>query len=161
MARGWGYAIDYDKEIALDEAEIARLDHPVARAVSASLTSEEIDWIESKRYAYTPIDWLWYRPELLRERAAIVRLSPRELELLAALRMDDVTAGHEASSWISSYAESVLEESSWYREAAALGKQFENLVGENIISESRRATLLKKAKSDLSRHRRNKAKHGD
>lgn len=150
----WGYKIDYDKAIALDQAEIDQLDSSLARAVSASLTSEEIAWMK-RSGGHDAYAWLWFSPELIERRARLLGLSDRDLAILARRIMVD--AYREVDAWIVEYAERIPAGSSYYRESDVLLKQLEDVP---VMLEELRSKLVKKAKASLSRHKRNKEKFG-
>lgn len=153
----WGYKIDYDKEIAVDQAEIDQLDSSLARAVSASLTSEEIAWME-RSGGYDAYAWLWFSPELAPRRARLLGLSERDLVVLAARIVSDAYGPMDkVDAWIIEYADRLPKGSSYYRESDALLKQLEDVP---VMREELRSKLVKKAKASLSRHKRNKEKFG-
>ena len=114
----WGYKIDYDKEIAIDQKEIEQLDSSLARAVSASLTAEEIAWMK-RSGGHDAYAWLWFSPELIERRARLLGLSDRDLAVLAARIEADAPPYQKIDAWVSEYADRLPKGSSFYRESDA------------------------------------------
>ncbi len=141
-ANPWARKINYDESIAEDERCIAMYDSETARAISASLTSDEINWISQ--------GYLWHGPRFALhnvERAGrIFRLTPEDLAYLAA-RMDEQVPGLPA-----------IPPHGWYARGDEIQKRLEYVV---VMPEEKRAAAVKRAKTDLARHRRNKVKFGN
>jgi hypothetical protein len=146
----WSYALDYDKEIASDEARIALYDGPVTRAITASLDDVERTFKKQTGY-YDAFSWLWYKPELVTARAAILGLSDDELCALA--RYQDT--GREPEH-VQAYSARYTRQAGV--QVAPLVKRLEEV---EVLLEEERLKRLKKAKTDRARHIRNKAKYGD
>ena len=163
--RSWGYAIDYDKEIAEDERELALVDGPVARAVSASLDDVELGHLRAG-YVYDRCMWLWYKPQLLAERAAVLGLSEDDLAALA-LHVEDEYASQteKAPDWVAAYAARIHDRWSSPEARAAWaaawrrGQAIRETLSEPALAEDRRKAYASKVKAQLARHRRNKIKY--
>lgn len=148
----WSYQIDYDKEIAADEVEVAYLSD--ARTIKIAALFEE--WIEANPSTdYWDLnDLLWFVPEsadLLGFTGDDVRTlfahgdhSPEVEARFGEAQRGDYQRGN--ALWSKPSLDPREDWASWraLRESGPRG----------------RAALLKKAKASLSRHRRNKAKYG-
>lgn len=148
----WSYALDYDKEIANDEAAIALYDGPVTRAITASLDDVERAFKGQTGY-YDAFSWLWYKPELVISRAAILGLSDDDLCALA--RYQDT--GREPEH-VQAYSDRCTREVYARARVPMLVKRLEEV---QVLLEDERLKLLKKAKTARARHIRNKAKYGE
>lgn len=162
--RGWGYAIDYDKAIAADEAEIAAYSSEFAKVVAA-----ECDRLASAHVAAGTV-WL----EELLERSAAVRAA-------SGLTNDQIRAYlvrcYEGGG---AYAREITSDDTV---AAGLGPivdwRADWIAGNELLkqpcplhpgmkwgdnpygfTEESRVKWLKRAKTHLSTHKRNKAKYG-
>lgn len=163
----FGYKIDYDKEIAEDEKNIAHYDSPIMRAISQSLTREEEASIKSGQRFEADI-WLWYSERLLPERARILGLSQEDVEILASQMAEDWPDWVEKNPWVAALAEegegARRAEGPTYHAASGSFRspRVREILGplENmdVLTEDHRVALLKKAKTSLSRHKRNKEK---
>ncbi len=134
---GWGYKIDYDKEIAEDLAYIAQVERHVALA--AVLTEEE----RAKGSNH-----LWFTNFLfsnIEQRAPLMGLTETEAREMAWF--DDVSLPRETEP-----------AGGWYGRAEANMKRLEKEIGTWIISDPQ--ALLKKLRVRLARHRRNKERFG-
>lgn len=141
----WGYAIDYDKEIVEDERRVAMYDSEMAKAIAASLTPEETAY-----RSLTWWDWLFYKPESVSVRSAIVGVHDEELPGL--ILINDLGSLPE---WMVQ-----IEDKRKPGDAARAREIAKRLDAIEILSEELRVKLLHKAKTDLARHRRNKEKYG-
>jgi hypothetical protein len=139
----WGYAIDYGKEIAADEKQVAQLTDPLVALVSQELLPRAM-----KAYpGSVPSQWnlyqlLAYPVEGRRERAARFGLSMDDLRALSVYENDD-TFGE-------------VPKPGDYARGEALGKQWADFP---VYTEEQRVKALRGARAALARHKRNKAKH--
>lgn len=137
MARrsGWGYAIDYDKEIARDIAELAAVERYLALGVFAdpALVADGIH------------DSLAHR--VLRDPAAATALG---------LTADDRTA--LAILLDAPLSDGPLPDG-WYNRARAVAAKLDALWADALLTVDHAKRLRSKVKTDLARHRRNKAKY--
>lgn len=139
----WGYAIDYDKEIAVDEKQVAQLTDSLTVLASQELLPQAM-----KAYPGSVVSqWniyqlLAYPAEGRRERAARFGLSMDDLRALSVYENDD-TFGE-------------APEPGDYRRGEAIGKQWADFP---VYTEEQRVKALRGARAALARHRRNKAKH--
>lgn len=147
----WSYALDYDKEIANDEAAIALYEGPVTRAIVASLDDVERAFKKQTGY-YDAFSWLWYKPELVAARAAILGLSDDDLCALARYQ----NMGREPEH-VLAYSDRCTREVYARARVPVLVKRLEDVL---VLLEDERLRLLKKAKTARARHIRNKAKYG-
>ena len=136
-SRGWGFKIDYAKEIAADQANIAAFE--AMAAMWALLTEEER--VQSREPGGMPI---WY---------IIVRSDPARLEALGAYP----TAPAELAALYDHHMDGDLAPG-WYQRAEALDKSILARFGIETVTEPRRE-LLAKFKADLARHKRNAIKY--
>lgn len=143
---GWGYKIDYPKEIALDRAQLILWDSPMMRAICASLTDEEKGWIAGGT-KYDVIDWVMAYPDKREERAKIVE-TPLE-EFICGAIVSELDPPDLASE---------PEPEKWYRRGEAVYKKFAHI--EQLVPEEKRRQCVKKYKGDLARHIRNQKKYG-
>lgn len=142
MSRGWGFAIDYDAEIANDLAEIAAVERHVP--LVDKLTLKERLWV--KQYGHLSVESFLFGFGKLEERAALLGLSLDEAYDLAQLR--DIVL-----------LEVPDRVGSWYSRAEQISKRLEEQFGADIVLEPR--AVLMKLRARLARHRRNKRKfHG-
>lgn len=132
MARrsGWGYAIDYDKAIAHDVAELAAVERYLALGVFAdpALAADGI------------YDSLAHR--VIRDPAAAVHLG---------LTADDRTA-------LAMLLDAPLPEplpDDWYSRAMAVSAKLDALWSDDLLTVDAAKRLRSKVKTSLARHRRN------
>lgn len=138
----WGYAIDYDKEIAEDERLIAQLTDPLTVLVSQELLPRALKaYPGSIASEWTLYQLLAHPVEGRVERAALFGLSMDDLRALSVYENDD--AFGEASK------------PGDYPRGEVLGKQWADFP---VYTEDQRAEALRVARAALARHRRNKAK---
>jgi hypothetical protein len=137
----WGYRIDYDKEIANDLKEIAAAERHIPLA--QVLTKQERDgaWFNLSVVAF-----LFANVE---QRSPLLKLSATDVaDLWWYCELD--------ASW-SEY--DVPEPSSgWYSRGEAINKRLVAEFGEYVHGDPQK--LIKKYRAALSRHRRNKVRHG-
>jgi hypothetical protein len=143
----WGYSINYDKEIKQDEADIAAYGNDRVRAISASLTDEELDIIK-RAYKYDAVDWALRYPDKREARAAIL-----------GIPLEDIVCAAETSESLPKDLAVGDPPVNWYRRGEAVYKQLE-VDRVDVLPEPLRLKLLRKAKTDLSRHARNQSKFG-
>lgn len=145
----WGYAIDYDKEIAIDAAEVARLESPVQRAVSA-MTTGETKYIHDDVPQWLLFDGSALSAEQVRSRATVLGMSDQDIRDLAAFcEFEDCLPAALAGD----------ASPNWYTRGKAICDQLETHQL-RLVPEQARKTALRHAKSNLARHRRNKSKYG-
>jgi hypothetical protein len=148
-SRGWGYAIDYVKEIAADQARIAHLSsEPCIRASRELLPEAQAAFPDFA-------DWdvyylITYKPEGVAARGAVFGLTLEDVRAWAYLydSQDDalwaLLGDHQPGDY-------------------ARGKAIDARLGRyafDVWSEADRRKALAKAKAALARHRRNAEKHG-
>jgi len=165
VRRGFGYAIDYDKEIALDEVALAAATAPLAQAIAASLTSEELSWM-SQGYLRTRGVWLFYKPETFEVRAALLGLDAYDVAAFARFAMFQDLVREE---WVEALAATIIEgplarDEEWRRCIAArrhAAPRWASLgLDERVDTAEELEKARKHAQTALARHKRNKAKHG-
>jgi len=144
MTRGWGYKIDYDREIEIDTKEIAHLSD--VRVVRLCEIVSEI--LAMPEYAGdSPMSWTI--PQLAFVRADVAGV--------LGYSSDDLRALHEATRdpWEGDiFGEPKLGD-------RARGDALLSTLGEfPLYRADVRADLLRKARASLSRHKRNKIKRG-
>lgn len=131
----WAYKLDYDKAIAEDLAYIAQVERHVPLA--AVLTEEE----RSKGDCH-----LWFTSFLfsnIEQRAPLMGLTETEAREMAWF--DDVSLPRESEP-----------APGWYGRAEANMKRLEKEIGTWIIRDPQ--AVIKKLRTQLARHRRNKEK---
>lgn len=134
----FGYAIDYDKEIAIDEARIAHLSS--CAVVEIAKLIEVVHGIYPDYQCDTVYALVLGLPEHMRQWLATLLGVPADsLRTWAVANeyMGDTRPGDHSV-------------------ADGLDKQFASF---DICTESARTKALSKARSDLARHKRNKAKY--
>jgi hypothetical protein len=160
----WGYKLDYDREIAEDEKEIARLSDSRLVALIASMTEEERDWL-AKGYQVNAYTLLTDRRGEAREQTLrVLGLSRHDLGMLAWYgeglddgdadinnAIDEFLICHRAQPQLPNAVQVARQK----QNKALLSDLFDNLT---MITEAARLDTLKKIKMRLTRHRRNKAK---
>lgn len=145
----WGYAIDYDREIARDQADIEALTSPLLLAVIAEMTEADAK-IMTSGYSYGGHGVLAFVinvPARWQQRAKIFGLTSLEITEMAALA--------EWSTGISEI-DSAESDQGWYQRAEVLFSKWETFT---FLSEEERRNRLAKAKASMARHRRNKEKY--
>lgn len=135
----WGYKIDYDKEIAQDEAQIAELQSEGVMAAAATLKGD------GQPEPFNALEWIYWCQtveECLR-RGEAFGLSHDQTRMLGAwIECESFNDGWDkVDRRVTTPLQTKLQ-------AIWVGK------------ESDRKAFLAKAKSALSRHKRNKTKHG-
>jgi len=149
LFQGWGYAIDYAKEIAADQARIAHLSSEACIRASRELLPEASaafpdfsDW--DVYYLIT------HKPEGIELRAAVFGLTLEDIRAWAYLcdSQDDalwaVVGDHRPGD---------------YARGQAVDARFSRYVFD-VWPEAARRRALSKAKASLARHKRNAEKHG-
>ena len=163
--QSWGYEIDYDKAIAEDEAALAEATAPLARAIAASLTAEELIWI-SQGYLRTRCFWLFYRQETFEVRAALLGLDAYDA---AAFARFAIYENMDREEWVDTLAATITEgplsrDEEWHRCIAArrhAGPRWKALgMDERADTTEDLEKARKHAQAALARHKRNKAKYG-
>ena len=143
---GWGYALDYNAEIAADEVEVARLSSEAAIVASA--------WNTKHVMQATALDVLFSSPAGVFERAALMGIEVEELaEIYVSVDADDY----------SGYYETMTERPSLPLRVGA--RKRGDVLVDLLASlwpgtEKQRAAALTKAKARLARHKRNASKYG-
>ena len=138
VPRGFGYTIDYDKEIAQDERELRDLE--AIAPISRSLASEERTALQNG-YA-VGLSWILFptgTPSPDPERLSLLDLTPEEAAGLATLF--DIP-GADGS----------------YRLGETVNKRLHERFGswlDNLLTEEQRVAQTKKVKARLARHKRN------
>jgi len=150
----WSYRIDYDKEIALDQARIALYESDVVRSIAATMTlTERVHLSDGET---TANEWLWWEPELVELRAKLLDISNDDLTVLAVLRY---CAEGNPEPLIQRYAQRY--QGHWGNARLLAQPIEERLQAIPVLTEERRLLALRKAKQDLARHKRRQAKHED
>ncbi len=139
---GWGYKLDYDKEIANDAKEIAETERhiPLARV----LTEAERAW---GPYHLLLLHFLFAD---VSGRAPLLGLSPEDVaDLWWFSNMNPGECEYDAPE----------PRAGWYSRGEAVGKRMsEHFGSEYVIRDPQE--MLTKLRSRLARHRRNKGKFG-
>jgi hypothetical protein len=146
----FAYKIDYDKAIAEDEMEIARLTDPRLVAVTAELLPHEHALGHG---AVEVFAFVVGSPERRAIRAAIFKLT--DADLCAVAMWYDILDAIDDPMFVAG--------SSFATTAAALdrGKALAaRLDGFHFMTEPERRKALSKARASLARHKRNREKHG-
>jgi hypothetical protein len=143
--KSFGYAIDYDKEIADDLANLALVDSAEQRAISAE-TTEPWPWDMTA--------WLLADGEAgYLRRAAIFGLSDGDRVCLLQYLLDNLADAR--LPWALPYLEERVRD--LYTRGGRLLTRLEQY---QVITEKHRKQLVAKLKTTLARHRRNKARFG-
>ncbi len=132
-AGGWGYAINYDREIANDLAEIALFERHLP--LIASLTETERAWPH-----LTIQHWLMASPAL---RAPLLNLTDADIVDLAEFWERSAMGDREPPP-------------GWYGRASKLERQLDKDFGAYVLKEA--PVGIRKIKTRLARHRRNQKK---
>jgi hypothetical protein len=145
---GFGYRIDYDKEIAEDLARIASHEHYLK--IAETFAAADLATFPN---GLTLLDYLWHEETRLSRWQALTGL---ELEDLRCC-MDYVECEYPGLG--------SAESSDWYwrgeRACAAAFKAYGTCDAfERIHPAEQQIGWLRKARASLSRHRRNKEKYG-
>lgn len=134
--RGWGYKIDYDREIALDLENIACAERHLPLA--AALSDEE------RAAGPEHVNIAWFLAADREARAPLLGLTQEQASELLWL-------------WDIDHDSTVLERPGWYRRARDQEKRLEKEFGGYIQRDA--AAAIKAHKVRLARHRRNKDKY--
>lgn len=138
---GWGYKLDYDKEIAIDLKEIATAERHVPLA--AVLTPEE------RAMGTWHLDLVSFLFRNVEQRAPLLGLSPGDVADL--WWYSDLSPG--------AYEYDAPEPTKgWYGRGKIIDDRLREQYDAYVLSEPQK--LLKKLRGALSRHRRNKVKFG-
>lgn len=147
---GWGYALDYAKEIAADEALIAHLtSDAVVHAARTLIPQAQLDrpnWDLSSIFVFGLIT---YKAEGLLDRAAIFGLSREDMRAFVDAYDDRATS----EVW-DVVGDPVPGD---YARGRKIAARFDNF---DLYTEPRRVKALKHARTALARHKRNRAKWG-
>ncbi len=147
MSQGWGFPIDYDKEIAADQARVAHLSSELSIRISRELVPDFIAAYPSYGLL-EPYRLITYKIDGLAERSAVLGLTLEDVRAWAYFCDED-----RLEVW------GLLgdEQKGDYARGAAIDKRFDYRVFETYTEEKRKKALSK-ARADLSRHKRNKEK---
>lgn len=138
---GWGYKINYDKEIANDLKEIANTERhlPLAQV----LTAEERamgDW---------QLDLVSFLFRNVEQRAPLLGLTPADVaDLWWYCELDGYKYDYDVPE----------PTKGWYGRGAAIDKRLREQYDNYVLRDPQ--ARLKKLRGALSRHRRNKVKFG-
>ena len=135
--QGWGYKLNYDREIETDLQEIAQVERHVP--IAATLTEAER---AMGSFALGIHHWLMAD---VSTRAPLLGITESDAHDLAWY-------------WDSGLPESTEPAPGWYGRAEAISKRLSEQFGDYVIRDP--AEFLKKLRTRLARHRRNKAKFG-
>lgn len=146
--KGWGYSINYAEAVAEDEKRLASLTNPVAIAVSAEMSAEEMAWLHDG-HRFDPVWFALSVPERTEVRRALLGLT-RE-EMVSMITCLDGDYGPLATAWLGvCYPEAPGS----YKRSDAAWKRLEDL-DDHIFTADDRKRRLAKAKASLARHKRN------
>lgn len=148
MAKGWGYAIDYDKAIAYDLKQIADLESPEQLAVSASIHAKSDVHLDAASWC------VWEHGRGVLPTAEIIARGA-----LLGLTVEHISALDRADSQGFLPADFPKVPYTWANMKAAEDR-LKELDFLQFIDEKARKSALSKARADLARHKRNKAKFG-
>lgn len=137
----WGYRINYDREISQDQEDISQTERHVALA--AVLTDAERAW---GPFHLTVLHFLFANVE---QRAPLLGLSE-----------DDVVDLWWWSDMVHYEQKIDVPEpkSGWYSRGEAIERRLRDQLGEYVIRDPQ--PMVKKLRTRLARHRRNKVKFG-
>lgn len=152
---GWGYKLDYDKEIASDEKLIAQLKriiesgwfHPAAMIKDGGVRDISSYWVGLTALVF--MDVARVAPQL--------NLSLADLSDLA-YAIDQEPSCAQLDGSVVELPEPVQPGA--YKRGKALADRLCDLWEGNLYPETLAQKVLKKTKTDLSRHKRNKLKYG-
>ncbi len=135
LNQGWGYQLDYDKEIATDLREIKQTERHIPLA--AALTDGE--------RANGGPNIIFFLFDNVAERAPLLGLSLEDATDLA---------------WFTDIGMQDTEEprTGWYGRGEAISKRLIEQFDHHVIADPQK--LLKKLRARLARHRRNQKKFG-
>lgn len=139
----WGYALDYDKEIATDAKLLASLER-----------ARDAGWVKihDPSYSYQLHDLMLDRPEI----AAAFGLTDEDRTCLADVL--DLTSKEFVARGIPS-VRSTESDGAWYRRGDAIAKRVLAAWEGDLYTAAELKKLIAAAKATLARHRRNKGKY--
>jgi hypothetical protein len=150
--KGFGYAINYAKEIAYDQSMIDILSNPTLIAVCALVTDNTFASLE-------PWEWLVndnaqdgiLPVKQIASRANLFGLTLQNVsDLMAYLDMGEIPGLPEVSK-------------DWYKQGKEMQAKISTIFTPAfpyVMTEAKRKKALAKYKSDLARHKRNQLKNG-
>lgn len=144
---GFGYAIDYDRAIAADLAEIADAERCLERGWLKP------DELEAGGIAYSLADHVLASTA----NAASLGMDDHDRACLAdALEYSEAAFAHLGIA-----LETVTDNRAWYRHGDALARRVSAATGwsSDLRTRERVTLALRKARASLARHRRNKSKY--
>lgn len=144
--RGWGFKLDYAKEIAADLATIADVEHCLERG-----------WIKPADIAGGRAYGLADHVLASTANAATLEMTDEDRACLA----DTLDYSEEAFDRLG--LQKVEPTGDWYRRGDALAKRINAATGwsSDLLSREALTRWRKKARADLARHRRNQTKYGE
>jgi hypothetical protein len=132
----WGYAIDYDKEIANDLREIEQTERHLPLVASLTEAERSGPWYQLDIGSFLVADLA---------RATLLGMTEQEAtDLLEFLELTPADAPEP--------------ERGWYLRGSATWKRTGAMFGSHVIRDPK--TLLKKLRARLARHRRNQKRFG-
>lgn len=152
--RGWGFKLDYDREIAADSKLIEQLTRLIEnRRFHPGVMIKAGFPIDISGYSITLIDLAFLD---VMGTAAQLGLSLLDLSDLACVMDREDFAMTQLDGSVVALPE---EAQGAYKRGGVLVDRLEKIWSGDLYSEEKSLALLKKAKADLARHKRNKAKY--